>query len=53
MSLGISDAVMFTCSTSNSRLSSFASTQGSELERVIGLNVSPNTGRVLINPTFA
>ena len=45
MSLSISFALIGTSFTSNSRLSSLASTQGSELCRVNGLNLSPSTGR--------
>ncbi len=39
-----------TALTSKSRFSSLASTQGSELWRVIGLKRSPSTGSALIRP---
>ena len=52
MSLSISFAPIGTSFTSKSRLSSLASTQGSELCRVNGLNLSPSTGRPAIRPIF-
>ena len=50
--MSISFAVSGTSFTSNSRFSSFASTQGSEDWRVNGLNFSPSTGSPDISPTF-
>src|ERR1043166_6054554 len=50
MSLSISFAPIGTSFTSNSRLSSVASTQGSELWRVNGLNFSPSTGSPAMRP---
>ncbi len=52
MSLSISFAPIDTSLTSNSRFSSLASAQGSELWRVNGLNFSPSTGSPAIRPIF-